>query len=377
MDFAYHLPVNLLFGRGRIGEIGTQCAKLGKNALVVVGKSSARKTGLLDRVLRLLGDAGVKSAVFDDVEQNPLTTTVYRGAAQLKENGCDVVVGVGGGSVMDAAKAIAFHARNAGDISDYIFGRRTGADALSILLAPTTAGTGSEGNCFAVLTNPETNDKKSLRTPLIFPKVSIIDPELLKTMPKKGLASAGFDALAHNIEAYLSNSSQPMTDLMALEGIRLLSGNLLKTYEDGLDEEAWDAVSFASTLGGMVICTAGVGVPHGMEHPASGLYFDLIHGQGLAALLPPYLDISWSYAPEKFMQVSRLLGGDGAEDCADAVRTLLERLNLRVTLSELGVREQDVDWMTQNCMRVSAASLLNSPMPMTQEAVKTLYLKAL
>lgn len=377
MNFTYNMPVNLLFGRGRIQEIGVQCASLGKKALVVVGKSSARKTGLLDRVAGLLADAGVACAVFDDVEQNPLTTTVYRGAALLAQNNCDVVVGVGGGSVMDAAKAIAFQARNGGDLSDYIFGKKTGTDALPVLLAPTTAGTGSEGNCFAVLTNPETNDKKSLRTPLIFPKVSIIDPELLTTMPKKGLASAGFDALAHSIEAYLSRNAQPMTDLMALDGIRLLGENLLGVYDGTQDMRAWEAVSLASTLGGMVICTAGVGVPHGMEHPASGLYFELVHGQGLAALLPPYLDISWSCAPDKFAQVSRLLGGDGAEDCADAVRRLLDRLNLCVTLSELGVRAQDVDWMTDNCMKVSAPSLLNSPLPMTRELVKQLYQQAL
>ena len=151
MNFNYNLPVNLLFGRGRSAEIGTEVAKYGKKVLIVTGRSSTKKSGLLDKTISLLDEAKVKYEVFDKVEQNPLTTTVYEGVEVIKETGCDVILGLGGGSIMDAAKSIAFAAKNSGDISEYIFGIKQGNDALPIVLVTTTCGTGSEGNCFSCI----------------------------------------------------------------------------------------------------------------------------------------------------------------------------------------------------------------------------------
>ena len=376
IKFNYNAPVNLIFGRGRSNEIGTEVAKYGAKALIVTGRNSTKKTGLLDKAIALLKEAKVAYEIFDKVDQNPLTTVVYEGIEVIKETNCDVVLGIGGGSIMDAAKAIAFAFKNPGDISDYIFGIKQGDQALPIVLVPTTAGTGSEGNCFAVLTNPETKDKKSLRTNCIIAKASIVDPELMTTMPKGIIASVGFDALCHNIEAYLSKTGQPLTDMKALYGIKLLSENLIKVYNDPSDVEAWESVTLASTLGGMVIGVAGVVAPHGMEHPVSGLH-DVVHGKGLAALMPVILDMSWESEPEKFEQISKLLGGTGAEDCGEAVRKLLTSINLRVTLKELGVLEKDIEWMAQNCMKVSKPSMINHPKEFTIEDIKEIYYKAL
>ena len=321
MKFNYNLPVNILFGRGRINEVGSEVAKYGKKALIVTGRGSTKKSGLLDKTVNLLKEAKIECEIFDKVAQNPLTTTVYEGVDVIKETGCDVILGLGGGSIMDAAKSIAFSAKNPGDISEYIFGIKQGTEALPIVLVPTTCGTGSEGNCFSVLTNPETKDKKSLRTNAIIAKASIIDPELMTTMPKSILASVGFDALAHNMEAYVSKIGQPLTDMKALYGIKLLAENLTKAYNDPTDLEAWENVSLASTLGGMVIGVAGVTAPHGMEHPASGLY-DIVHGKGLAALTPVIVEKSWESDIEKYSDISKLLGGTGARDCADAIRRI-------------------------------------------------------
>lgn len=376
IKFNYNAPVNLIFGRGRSNEIGTEVAKYGVKALIVTGRNSTKKTGLLDKAIALLKEAKVAYEIFDKVDQNPLTTVVYEGVEVIKETKCDVVLGIGGGSIMDAAKAIAFAFKNPGDISDYIFGIKQGDEALPIVLVPTTAGTGSEGNCFAVLTNPETKDKKSLRTNCIIAKASIVDPELMTTMPKGIIASVGFDALCHNIEAYLSKTGQPLTDMKALYGIKLLSENLIKVYNDPSDVEAWESVTLASTLGGIVIGTAGVVAPHGMEHPVSGLH-DVVHGKGLSALMPVILDMSWESEPEKFAQISKLLGGTGAEDCGEAIRKLLTSINLRVTLKELGVLEKDVEWMAQNCMKVSKPSMINHPKEFTIEDIKEIYYKAL
>ena len=184
MKFNYHLPVNLVFGRGRVAELGSIAKTYGKKALIVTGKGSTKKSGLLDRAVKYLEEAGLESVLFDNVSQNPLTTTAMEGAEFAKENGCDMVVALGGGSIMDCAKAIAFLAVNDGDINDYIFNRLVSDVALPLILVPTTCGTGSEGNGFAVLTNPDNGDKKSLRCNAIVAKASIIDSELMETMPK-------------------------------------------------------------------------------------------------------------------------------------------------------------------------------------------------
>lgn len=373
MEFQYDLPVNLVFGRGVSGRTGKIAAEWGKKALIVTGRSSTKKSGLLDRTVALLKDAGVGSLVFDRVTSNPLTTVVAEGAALAKAEKCDVVVGLGGGSIMDAAKAIAFAVCNDGDINDYIFGRKTGGTALPVVLVPTTCGTGSEGNGFAVLTNPETNDKKSLRSNLIIAKVSVIDPELMMTIPKKMLASVGFDALAHNMEAYVSKRAQPLTDLMARHAIGLIARSLKRAWDDAGDLDAWDDLTLASTLGGMVIGVSSVGAPHGMEHPASGLR-NIVHGMGLAALTPEIVRRSSAYAPEKYGEISRLLGGADASDCADRIERLLESVGLKTTLGEQGIRREDVDWMTENCLKVSAPTMKNHPVEFSKEEISNIYL---
>ena len=207
--FQYYLPVNIIFGSGKINSVGDISRTYGSKALIVTGGNSAKKSGVYDCVKNCLVSVGIDTVLFDKVTQNPLTTTAVEGAAMAKEHNCNVVVAVGGGSVMDCAKAIAFLAINDGDINDYIFNIRNSDKALPLILIPTTCGTGSEGNGFAVLTNPETGDKKSLRCNAIIAKASIIDPECMMTMPKNVLASVGFDALCHNIEAYTSMIAQP------------------------------------------------------------------------------------------------------------------------------------------------------------------------
>ena len=360
MKFQYNLPVNLIFGRGRLREAGSIAASFGKKVLLVTGQGSARRTGLLDRMEDILNDAGLEWVLFD----------------LAVSEGCQAVIGMGGGSIMDCAKAIAFLAVNKGDINDYIFNRRTGETALPLVLIPTTCGTGSEGNGFAVLTNPENGDKKSLRSNTIIARASIIDPQLMETMPKSVLASVGFDALCHAMEAFVSRAAQPMTDILCLEAIQRISTSLGPLYRGQGGPEEWDALSWASTLGGMVIHTAGVALPHGMEHPASGLK-NIVHGKGLAALTPVITEASADAAPEKYGQISRLLGGKDHRDCADAIRRLLEEIDLQVGLRELGITEEDIPWMTENCFRVSAASIVNHPRAFGEEEIAGVYRRAL
>lgn len=376
MQFQYHLPVNLIFGCGAADRIGREAAKYGAKALVVTGRHSAKKSGLLDRATGLLHAAGVQAVVFDQVTQNPLTTTAQAGADLAKREGCSVVVGLGGGSIMDAAKGIAFLACNSADVNDYIFGRKVSDKALPLVLVPTTCGTGSEGNGFAVLSNPETKDKKSLRGAMLVAKASIIDPQLMTTMPKRVLASVGFDALSHNMEAYLSTAAQPMTDVLAVEGMRLIAENLPKVYRGGAGMDAWERMAWGSTLGGMVINTAGVAGAHGMEHPASGLR-DIVHGRGLAALTPALYRRSVAAAPERFAVISRALGGRGAADCVGRIEALLDSIDLHITLGEQGILAEDIPWMVENCQKVSAPSMKNHPAALTKDEIAEVYRAAL
>lgn len=376
MDFTYNLPVNLMFGRGKFELLGQTVASYGTKAIIVADPVSTKITGLLDRAIANLSSAGIDSVVFDNVTPNPLTTTAIEGTEIAKANGCDVVVGIGGGSIMDCAKAIAFLSVNDGDINDYIFNIKVSDKALPSILVPTTCGTGSEGNGFAVLTNPDNGDKKSLRCNAIVAKASIIDSTLMETMPKSVLASCGFDAFTHSLEAFLSKNGQPFTDMLSIYGMNLVGESLLELYNGNGTPELWDKITLASTIGGMVINTAGVTVAHGMEHPASGLK-NLVHGKGLASLTPVVMRKTVDFAPEKCAVISQALGGKDHTDCVAKIEELLSAINLNLTLGEQGVVEADVPWMTENFFKISVAGLANHPVTYTKEEIAEIFTLAL
>lgn len=376
MEFHYHLPVNIIFGRGTVSRIGELAIPYGRRALIVTGHNSTKKSGLLDRVIHYLNKEGITCVVFDKVRRNPLTTTALEAAETARINQCEMVIGVGGGSVLDCAKAAAFMSVNDGDINDYIFQRISGYQALPILLIPTTCGTGSEGNGFAVLTNPETGDKKSLRCNAIVAKVSIIDSECMMTMPKSVLASVGYDALCHCMEAYISKLSQPMTDVICQSGMEAIGKYLIPVFLGEDCPEAWDALSLASTFGGMAIHSAGVTVAHGMEHPVSGLK-DVVHGKGLAALTPIVMEKSLSKMSDKYTDIAKYLGGSSALDLPDRLRWFQSQLNLEVRLRDFGIQESDLTWLTDNCMKVSASGLHAHPVCFSQDEVYQIYEQAL
>lgn len=196
------------------------------------------------------------------------------------------------------------------------------------------------------------------------------------TMPKKVLASVGFDALCHSIEAYTSKIAQPFTDALALYAIELIADSLVDLYNGSEDVEKWEKITIASTIGGMVINQAGVTLSHGMEHPASGLK-DIVHGHGLAALTPVIIEASYKGDEYKFGRISKLLGGTDASDCAEQVKKLLAQIDMTLKLSDLGLAEEDIPWMAENCMKISAAGVANNPVVFTQEEIAEIYRKAM
>ena len=390
MEFSYFLPVNIQFGWNKVDNVADFAAPYGKKALIVTGRTSAKKSGLYDRVAAKLDAAHIGHVVFDQVDANPLTTTALDGAALAKSESCDMVIAIGGGSIMDCAKGIAFMAVNDGDINDYIFNRKTSDNALPLIVIPTTCGTGSEGNGFGVLTNPETGDKKSLRCNAIVPKVSIVDPAVMGTMPPHVLASVGFDALCHNIEAYTSKTAQPFTDALAHYAVILLAQYLVPLYKhvkaiaNGQEAvlnkkqltKAWESVTLASTIGGMVINTAGVTLGHGMEHPASGLK-DITHGVGLAVIEPVVVEYTWSANSEKFNSLARIFNhGDGSK-LGEALRLIVHDLDLTTNLTELGFTKKDIPWLVDNVYVVATGNIANTVAEVSRNDIEVLYKKML
>ena len=388
MEFSYFLPVNIQFGWNKVDNIANFVAPYGKKALIITGRSSAKKSGLYDRVVAKLNAAHIDHVLFDQVDANPLTTTALDGAALAKSESCDMVIAIGGGSIMDCAKGIAFMAVNDGDINDYIFNRKVSDNALPLIVIPTTCGTGSEGNGFGVLTNPETGDKKSLRCNAIVPKVSIVDPAVMGTMPPHVLASVGFDALCHNIEAYTSKTAQPFTDALAHYAVTLLAQYLVPLYKhvkataEGkpavLNEKqltkAWEAVTLASTIGGMVINTAGVTLAHGMEHPASGLK-DITHGVGLAIIEPVAVEYTWSANPDKFDALARIFNHGDASELGEALRLIVHDLDLTTNLTELGFTKKDIPWLVDNVYVVATGNIANTVAEISRKDIEALYKK--
>lgn len=366
-DFIFNNPVKLHVGPGKFGQLGNVAQQYGKKALLVVSDST-KPTGQLARAQEALTAAGMTYAVYDEFMQNPLSTLVEAGASLARQENCDLVIGIGGGSAMDMAKGIAFCALNEGSIWDYVFGKKQAQHALPIILVPTTAGTGSEANRTAVFTNPETHDKKGLVNPLIYPVASIVDPELMLTLPKRVIAGPGADVLFHALESYISRNAHPFSEMLSLRAITLLAKNLPRVYADVTDLAAWEQVTFASTLAGMAIDCAGTTLPHALQHPMGGL-LDVVHAEGIAAVYPAFMEYTWSAAPEKFAAIAAAMGVDtrdmnteeAAYSSVKAVTDFLKSVNILPSLTELGVKEEHFDWIINNVQTTMKVVMENNP----------------
>lgn len=382
-EYIFYNPVKYLFGKGVIQKLGAHAAALGKKALLVT--TPGRTCALYkDKIQTLLTDAGVECEVFTGVQPNPLASSVRKGADLAAETGCDLIIGLGGGSAMDTAKGIAFLTGKEGGIFDYITGKRTGTTALPTICITTTAGTGSEGNSTAVFTNDETLDKKGLVNPLIFPKVSFIDSDFMATLPKPLIAGPGCDALFHAFESYLSKDRTPISEMYSLEAMRLSIENLPRVYHNPNDFEAWDKVILANTLAGIAIGCAGTTVPHALGQPVSGL-LDVAHSDSLVCLYPAFMRFTAQAAPERFAKLAALLGCDVAgkspEEAADmsieAMIEFLKGIDAYKKLSQFGVTAAHVDRLAESATTIMKVVLNKNPIVPTLEQVKELYLESL
>lgn len=383
-EFRFKNTVDFHFGPGAVAEIGRLTAKHGRKALVVTGQGSARRTGLLERITGLLTESGIEFVVFDEVTPNPLSTTVMRGVERLKAEKCDVVVGVGGGSPIDAAKAIALCSANASVITDYMPGgplsEVTEPRSLPVVALPTTAGTGTEIDRYLVITNAETHEKPGIGFDCTYPVVGIVDPELMVSVPAGVTADTGLDVLYHAMEAFISTGAQPFSDLLATEAIRLVVGNLERAIANGADLEARTALAWASSLAGWAIDMAGTVAIHAAGHPISGR-LGATHGQSLAALAVTYVRHNCHTNPPRFAELARLLGREDsalsieqmAGRCADDLKAFQARVGRDITAGSLGVTDAIIPQLARDCFQTMSGALNNNPRPLSLQDVEKLY----
>jgi len=272
-NFQYYQPTQILFGSGWVNDVGSAVARFGKRCLIVSGPSDSSLKGLYQIIKNSLEKAGVESVHFDEVLPNPTIACADRGSALARKEKTDVVLGVGGGSSMDTAKAIAVGATHEGSVWDYLFFRETQPTekTLPVVAVTTTSGTGSQVTQASVITESRSRTKSALFHPLLYPKVAVVDPEFMVTVPHHVTASTGFDAFCHAFEAYLHPASSAYTNLLALQAIRIIIANLPRVLAKADDLEARSNLAWADTLAGLCIANAGVTLPHGIGMTIGGV----------------------------------------------------------------------------------------------------------
>ncbi|MFA5869956.1 MAG: iron-containing alcohol dehydrogenase, partial [Candidatus Bathyarchaeia archaeon] len=329
--------------------------------------------------------AGVAYSVYDKVVMEPVVEYVDDGLRAFVEAGADVVVAVGGGSPIDTGKAIAAMARNPGKISEYMGAGKLGKPSVPLIAIPTTAGTGSEVTPFTIITDPATDVKMLISSPHLIPAVALVDPLMTLKMPRGITAATGLDALTHAIEAYVSAKAQPLTDTLALQAIRLISGNLRRAYSHPDDLEARSSVLMGALQAGLAFANSSVALVHGMARPI-GAYFHVAHGVSNAVLLPTVIEFSVPGNPRRYADIAMAMGeqtrgltvDEAAKKTVDAVKRLnhdLQIPNLRGLGIDLPKFEAVVSKMAADA--IASGSPANNPRKATPEEIVTLYRKAL
>jgi len=357
-SFSYFQPTEIRFGCGRLSEVGQVVARYGKRCLIVSVKVDQVFAPLFERVKQSIKEARVEFAHFEGVIPNPTTDSVTGGANLAKEFRADVVLGVGGGSSMDTAKAIAVEATHPGTSWNYLYYRESQPTerTLPIIVVSTTSGTGSQVTQVAVVTNTPLKTKSAIYNSIVYPRVCIVDPELVRTVPPHITASTGFDVFCHAFESYLHVHASPYTDMLALEAIRLVARWLPIVVADGSNMEAREAMAWADTLAGLCIANAGVTLPHGIGMTISGQCPRGMHGEALAVTYPEFTRFTYPYAIKQFATMGRILNpvlekeSDeiAAERSCEEVDRLLMKIGMWLSLKGLGVTEADIVAIADN-----------------------------
>jgi alcohol dehydrogenase class IV len=357
--FDYFQPTEIRFGRGRVAEVGEVVSQYGTRCLVVTEANVEALEPVIAKVQRSLEEAGVAVARFDGVIPNPTTEEITAGAEAAIAHRADVVLGLGGGSSMDSAKAIAVEATHEGTSWDYLFYKQPPTDkTLPVIAVTTTSGTGSQVTRVAVVTHTETRDKSAIVDSIVYPKVAIVDPELMVTLPEHVTAATGFDVLCHSFESTVSVNTTPYAQVLAWEAIRRVLADLPAVLEDGSNIDARSSLAWADTLAGLCIANVGVTLPHGIGMAIGGMYPHVAHGEALALTYPAFTRFTWEAAVPQFATLGRLLIRDAAgvpdEDVArqscEALDGFLKKIGLWIGLEDKGVPEEELPALAKQSM---------------------------
>jgi alcohol dehydrogenase class IV len=366
--FTLMYPPKIIFGRGVLSKLGEEASSLGEKALLVTGRQAMRKAGILDRVIQLLLSEGVSTSLFDEVEHDPSLETVSKGIERAKKEKVSLVIGLGGGSTIDAAKAIACLALREGEVEEYQAGKAIEGPGLPFVAVPTTAGTGAEITNNSVLTNLRKKIKKSIRSPFMIAKVALIDPELTLFCPPWLTAYSGMDALTQAVESFISRVSNPATDTLALQAIEILFFNLPLAVDRGEDIEVREKVTLGSMLSAMAFSNSGLGAVHGLAHPL-GAHYGIPHGLACAILLPWVLEYNLEVRREKIGKIAERIGVKRAEDVPQAMKKLLEKVNIPPRLKEWKIEEEDIPALVKESR---GSSMSKNPRDLTNEELSNI-----
>lgn len=390
MNFNYHIPTKLLFGAGKLNELSMEVLPGNKALIVISAGKSVRENGYLDRLTAILQSKEVEFVIFDKILPNPIKKHVMEGAELAKEVDCDFVIGLGGGSSIDSAKSIAVMAKNPGDYWDYVSGG-TGKELpvpnspLPIVAITTTAGTGTEADPWTVITNEKTNEKIGFGNEFTFPVLSVVDPELMLTVPEKLTAFQGFDALFHATEGYLATIATPVSDAYALKSIELIAKNLAACVKDGNNLEARTQIALANTLSGFVESTSSCTSEHSMEHALSAYHPELPHGAGLIMLSEAYYTFFAAKSPKRYAAMAKAMGADidslpEEEQAISFVKALVELQEAcgvrQLKMSDYGIKREEIPSLAKNAHDTMGGLFLFDPYTLSLEETIEIMNKA-
>ena len=387
MNFDFNNPTKILFGSGKLNELGSQPLPGKKALLLMSGGKSAKVSGAYDRTLEQLRKAGVEVTEFAKVMENPVKEMVMEGAAFAKENGCDFIVALGGGAVLDSAVAVAAMATNPGDLWDYVNGG-TGKGqplvnpGLPIVAITLTAGTGSEGNCWGVISNLETKEKIGFGYQELTPVLAVVDPELMKTVPAKYTAYQGFDALFHNTEVMMSNGVNILSETIALSAIENIANYLPRAVKDGNDLVAREHIAYGSTMAGIAMQLTSTTAQHSMEHAMSAYHHNLPHGAGLIMISVEFARyfIERHACDEQLIKMARVMGmpnADKPEDFITALQQLQKDCGVDdLKMSDYGIQKDECMTLAVNARETMGGLFLANPCPMSDEECAGIFEKS-
>jgi alcohol dehydrogenase class IV len=383
MSFEFATSARILFGNGCLSKAPDIARSFGNRALVVTGINR----DLVNPFLNGLTRVGIGFEVFN-IDREPTITDIETGLSMARHFSCNLVIGYGGGSAIDSAKAIAAMVNNSGDLSDYLEvigkGKQLSEAPLPCIVIPTTSGTGAEVTKNAVIKSPEHKMKVSLRSPLMFPAVAIVDPELTWSMPPELTASTGIDALTHLLETFVSNKANKFTDMLCREGMRRISSSLKLAWSNETNSSAREDMSMASLLGGMALANGKLGAVHGIAGPLGGMY-PISHGTVCATLLPAVMETNirllieqgLNDRLERYNDVARILTGNNSSSALNGVEWIRELVTLMKIppLSMFGINETDFPEIVSRSL--SASSMKGNPVVLTDNDIMAIIKMAL